>query len=365
MIGEYANDYINSQGKQYIRNQQIYSDIFSFPGLELPSQENVGDIIENMETITAHKNKELELYEKEFQKTLSIYNKTYQELNENRLKRIQTLEKSQPYFGKVIGENDGSYHYINNYGFSHKYSTDAWENNNSTCPNVITATDINADLFHKGPDMNVSQPCNLAGKNILNTDTNEIAWVDIKGYKHVYSSDVLWKEKSKTCEIGLTDISGTDYDLIPSGSPMEKTTKCDTMNIDPNIVRKLDKLNDKLIDLARKISREIGTMEIDDEELRKKSEKQRMQMDIYVDNLDKDRYIIHNKNNSLSTIEGERYNSELLLTSNLYQYLIVLAICIIIIVFIVKLFGTETISNSMFIFLCILCVIIVYLTYNA
>jgi len=79
-------------------------------------------------------------------------------------------------------------------GFTHKYSTDAWSNNNASCPtDAITVDTTTYNTFHTGPDMGQGQPCSIAGKNIKNSTTNEYAWVDIKGYKHIYSS-TLWKK---------------------------------------------------------------------------------------------------------------------------------------------------------------------------
>ena len=69
-------------------------------------------------------------------------------------------------------------------------------NNSNSCPSDpenVTSEDI-ANLKLQGPDMGSGQACGAAGTNIQNRDTNEIAWVDIKGYKHIYSDD-MWKEK--------------------------------------------------------------------------------------------------------------------------------------------------------------------------
>merc|ERR1711871_907692 len=153
----------------------------------------------------------LDKYEKEFQKTLVQYNNAYQELSNDRLKKTQTLKKAKQYLGKVISEEDGNYYYVNDYGFTHKYSTDAWNKNNENCPQTIK--DATSSLFRQGPDMVPGQPCKIAGRNILNETTGEAAWVDIKGYKHIYSEDV-WNKKSKSCSSKTISISDDNFKLI-------------------------------------------------------------------------------------------------------------------------------------------------------
>ena len=83
-------------------------------------------------------------------------------MNEDRLKKTQTLQQAKQYLGNAISEEDGNYYYVNNYGFTHKYSTDAWNKNSKSCPkNVMSAS---SSLFRKGPDMVPGQPCSVAGK---------------------------------------------------------------------------------------------------------------------------------------------------------------------------------------------------------
>jgi hypothetical protein len=367
MLNSNEHKYLKKQGQQFLENMNIYNTNFGFSKIQLPSHSQVESIMENMESMNKNenvhsaKNPNLDKYEKDFQKTLVEYNKAYQELNEDRLKKTQTLQKAKQYLGKVISEEDGNYYYVNNFGFTHKYSTDAWNKNNKDCPsNVMSA---NSNLFREGPDMAPGQPCHLAGKNIRNKDTNEAAWVDIKGFKHVYPENV-WDKKSKTCSAKTINISDENYKLIPEDSPMTTTTVCDTMDINPNIWVHLKKLNKKLISLAQKMSREIEKMKIKDDVMRKLIDDQKKQLDIYVVNLDNDRMQLQKEKRTLITVSGEKENSELNMTANMYSYLYMFILAILSAYFTMKILYSNNISNKTILIVVLISVVGIYYIYN-
>ena len=331
MLNDSANEYLDEQGKQILENKTIYNTNFGFSQIQTLSNTPIKTIMENMESmnknesVSNNKNPALEKYQKDFQKTLTEYNKTYQQFNEDRLQKTQTMSKAKKYLGKVISEEDGNYYYVNDFGFTHKYSTDAWNNNSETCPSTIMSASSN--LFRVGPSMNSGQPCNLAGKNIRNKETGEASWVDIKGYKHVYPEDV-WKKKEPSCASKTISISDDSYKLIPESTPMTSTTICDTMDINPNVWLKLQKLNKKLIKLASNISREIEKLQIKDDIMRNLVDEQKKQLDVYVVNLDNDRMQLQKEKNTFITVSGEEENSELNMTSNFYNYMLLMIFAI-------------------------------------
>ena len=367
MLNSNATEYLNLQGQQFLENMNIYNTNFGFSKLQLPSYSNIESIMENMESMNKNesvkqvKNPALDKYQKQFQKTLAEYNKTYQQFNEDRLQKTQTLKKAKQYLGKVISEEDGNYYYVNNFGFTHKYSTDAWNNNNNNCPkNPLPAA---SNLFRQGPDMTPGQPCNLAGRNIRNSDTGEAAWVDIKGYKHVYPEDV-WKKKSPSCSSKTISISDENYKLIPESSPMSSTTICDTLDVNPNVWMKLQKLNKKLIKLAQEISREIEKLKIKDEVMRKLIDDQKKQLDVYVVNLDNDRLQLQKDKRTFETVSGEEENSELNMTANFYNFMIMIVFAIISILITLNIMKSDNISNRALIIVFIFTIVGLYFIYN-
>ena len=116
-------------------------------------------------------------------------------------------------------------------------------NNDNSCPSVAVPYIGHLNAFNKGTPMNMGQPCNIAGKNIVNTDTKEEAWVDIKGIKHPYSSNI----KSSTCSKKTTiNLSKEQYDNIPTGSTMRETDQCVTLDVNPTLWAKLQSLNTQM-----------------------------------------------------------------------------------------------------------------------
>ena len=60
--------------------------------------------------------------ENQFNQTLALYAQTYKQLNEDILTKRQSSEKIVDYLGKVVADTDGNNYYVNNFGFTHKYS---------------------------------------------------------------------------------------------------------------------------------------------------------------------------------------------------------------------------------------------------
>ena len=85
MLNTNEHEYLKNQGKQFLENQNTYTNNFYFRNLQLPSHSQVESIMENMESMNKNesvqsiKNPKLDNYEKLFHKTLAEYNKTYKE----------------------------------------------------------------------------------------------------------------------------------------------------------------------------------------------------------------------------------------------------------------------------------------------
>ena len=207
------------QGQKLINyNNKYKSDIMPTLGLmEQTTMPGVGSIVEAMDTqrpkvaVPKNNNDEIAKLEDEYNKTLVEYERTYQLFSESVLEMRKKQKDTSKYFGQAITSSDGNYRYVNDYGFTHKYSTNAWANNSPTCPSdAITVDDKLLKQFHVGPDMGEGQACGVAGKNVQNTDTNEVSWVDIQGKRHVYSEDV-WNSKKLTCNVPIVQLSGAQY----------------------------------------------------------------------------------------------------------------------------------------------------------
>jgi len=242
----------------------------TLPYISALQKTHLPSIVENMDTkrtTVSYKNgtpDDISRLENEFNQTLVQYNTVYKLFNES-IVQPNTIKDLTPYLGKNIKTNDGNYAYINDYGYTHKYSTDAWANKDISC-NLDTDVLDTDSSFQLGPDMGIQQPCGIAGKNIQNTQTNEYAWVDIKGYKHIYSSDV-WNTKNSGCDADVITLSNDTYNAIPSGTNMTSTDTCIQSDIDPNVWTQLVQLNDTLYQIAKQISVNLGTVVVEDAQL--------------------------------------------------------------------------------------------------
>jgi len=269
----------------------------------------------------------LQNIENQFNQTLALYAQTYKQLNEDILTKRQSSEKIVDYLGKVVADTDGNNYYVNNFGFTHKYSPNAWENNNSSCPSTSVSYGGSMNDFQTTLPMVQGQPCKIAGQNIKNQDTKEEAWVDIKGVKHPYSN----LEKNASCSSQSIEMSSRDYNLIPSGSAMSRTDSCMALDVNPQVWSRLQQINTQLKNQAVKLTVEINKLALEDNESKQQLMNKRQQLLSYIDTIDNDRNDITSNNNILMQVGGEETDSSLRMTSNYYSYIIWIFIMIFII----------------------------------
>lgn len=246
--------------------------------------------------------------EDQFSKKLAEYNAAYKLFGEAIVKTNNADKEIQQYFGQAITSGDGNYSYVNDYGYTHKYSTDAWSNNANSCPQDALSVDQSiSSKMKSGPDMGYGQPCGIAGNNIQNDTTKEYAWVDIKGYKHVYSSN-LWTSKSASCDVPAITVSDAEYKAIPSGGNMTSTDKCIQLDIDPALWNKIMRLNDELLVLSEKLAQQLGKLVVQNVELQE-SKKMLAQTNHSLHN---DRLALGHYQTTIVTVEAEQEDTALL-----------------------------------------------------
>ena len=319
------------QGQKYMEYGRMYaSDVR--PELELLQVTSIPGIASVVETLqgmdsTGAANRtstsKVSDIETDFNRTLSEYSATYRSFVQEMLEKTQSQKDVKEYYGKVISEDGGNYSYVNDFGYTHRYSNDAWTKNSDSCPSDPTTVSDgdSTELLSSGPDMGVGQACGMAGTNIKNKTTGEVAWVDIKGFKHIYSSPV-WDAKDSTCNTSVTSLEASSYDAIPSGSPMVSTTSCEQLDVNPGTWQKLSQLNDKLVSLAGQMNKELGDMKVADNKLKQDLTNQQASLNSYVTTLQDDKKRMGHFNASFATVSGEQENSGLLLNSNRLHYLV-------------------------------------------
>ena len=291
--------------------QDTLPSVYALQKTPLPG---ISSIVENMDTTrtkvsyTPRSSDDITRLENEFNQTLAQYNTVYKLFNES-VVQPNTIKDLTPYLGKNIKTSDGNYAYINDYGYTHKYSTDAWANKDISCNGETLALDT-VSSFPLGPDMGIQQPCGMAGKNIQNTQTNEYAWVDIKGYKHIYSSEV-WTTKQSECDRDVISLTNDTYNAIPSGTNMTSTDTCMQTNIDPNVWTQLVQLNDRLYQIATHLSAKLDKVVVQDTTLQTSlTNTQKDIMDI-TNGIARDRRQLQRYSNSLELTSANETDSYL------------------------------------------------------
>ena len=316
-----------NQGQEFMDFNRMYrrKEGKNLKALQVTSMPGIDSIVENMQNMrssTSESKKSIVTkLENEFNKTLAEYDVVYRQFSEDILKSNARDKEIKKYFDEIITTGDGNYSYVNDYGFTQKYSTDAWSNNAENCPSdPMTVTKDLMSKFQQGSDMGIGQPCDVAGKNIQNEDTKEYAWVDIKGKKHIYS-DKLWKNKNENCNIPAVSLSAKDYDSIPSGGNMTNTNTCMQLKVDPKIWNKMNMLNNKMEKLAKEMIVQLDDLVIEDVELNAAMLEQKNKLNNYIARIDKDRNQINFYNQNYVTVMAEHEDSHLREVSTRYHYI--------------------------------------------
>ena len=361
------NQPILKQGKQFIRYTDDYVNVVS-PELKIIQQTTspqLKSIVETLESTNSlsQTNKvpfsNVSQFESEFNKTLVEYTNTYKTFMQELLNKSQTQQNVNQFFGKAVSSADGNYSYVNNFGYTHRYSNDAWLKNDSSCPNKVMS--ISADDFKslvQGPDMGMGQACKIAGQNVENKDTQEVAWVDIKGYKHIYPIEI-WKTKEASCNLKAIKISKLAFDNIHTGTPMSNTSVCNKMDLNPVLLGKLNELNNKLVSLAKSMISELSNISVNDKDLNNKLTQKKNELTNYINDFNNQKSSSFSKNDMI-TLEGEQENSASYLNYSYYNYLVWFIVLIFIILYFFKSLASNESSNLEIIMIFLFAIFIIY-----
>ena len=350
----YENNANLEQGQQFMEYSRVYSaaikpHLYKLQLTSSPALQSITEALQGSDsTLSANSNikSSVSKTEDEFNKTMSEYSQIYQELNKELLANNNSKKPIQKYLNNVITMDDKNFIYVNNYGYTHKYSNEAWSKNDKSCsshPMKIGASELNLFNQLNGPDMGIGQACSIAGQNIQNSSTNQVAWVDAQGYKHIYP-DTVWQKKSKSCGSDVKKIDAVSYDTIPVGSFMTETTPCNKLNVNPELLERLSKINDKLIHYAEKINNEMGNLSVKDDKIKNDISQQRSHVNNYINNLKKDKTNFNNYMNSdiYNSVNGQAQVSKLVLKSNYIHYIIWIFLLLTIFVISIHALTTES-----------------------
>ena len=381
------NDPNLQQGKYFLYSQKniIKEDKDNLILLEQTSSPAYGSIIEGLnhdtnsiqDPRTVSKTNITNL-ENEFNQILVQYTKNYQLLIDELI-----THNNDSILLKYAGKNvkyGGSIYYVNNYGYVHEYSTDAWDTRSNSCH--VGVLDITPEEFHKllkGSDMGIGQACTVAGYNVQNQLNGEHSWIDIKGIRHIYPDDV-WQHRSSSCQNIPKLLQDTEYKNIPvfkpgigdnNDSTITETSLCNTLNVDPKIVQNLGDLNDRLLTLGKELLADTIKLADKDTNVKAQLDDFNLNMTNQLNKLQQDRVQLNNATVNVNNVhlESDKYalslagakeSSQYALSSNYLQYIIWLVITVLLLIFSFYNYSSDKPSIISFIILIIVALILLY-----
>lgn len=188
-----------------------------------------------------------------------------------------------------------------NFGCAPEFAKDWWRHHScktSPASSKHPGCDINTPTFKIGTNMNPGEPCNLAGKNIRNSKTNEVAWVDFAGIKHVYPNQQM-RDTLVGCPSKVTiTLIDSKYSNVASGSPMTPDSMCLHISVDEQDYSRLLQMNNRLQVLASKIVTGLDALINNDAEMETDIRSKKGQLHQFLSTLKHER-INFDKNNKL------------------------------------------------------------------
>jgi hypothetical protein len=172
------------------------------------------------------------------------------------------LEENTPYLNKLFFNDITNYTtYVNEYGFlitfldkSHDEPID------QSCPTykIRQGNELYA-YSREGSELNTPPLCSIYGNNIRDEKTDDIAWVDIEGYKHEYTHS-SWKSRDPSCRSPAITLTHKQYSNIPKGNySLNKERQCIKSTVNPALIYELQRINKDFIDYLKRIKGNSST----------------------------------------------------------------------------------------------------------
>lgn len=366
-----SNNIDLSQGKNFLQVNEN-NKYKLIPNLDLiGSNNNIGSIVEAMSSgdstqakNTVNANNVSKLND-EFNRVMIEYIKNYQLLIEQVLQN-----QSNPILQKYSGKNvklegsDNETFYVNNFGFLQKYNN--FGKRPLSC--AQEAIEISANDFiklPKGEDMPSGVDCGLEGNNIEDKTTGNYSWINIKGERFNYPTD-LWDKRSISCKKALVKpVNHSNIVALESSSNLKEDSMCDRLNADPKLLENVQKLNKKLTTLGEELLVDISKLSVKDIKTQEKINSTRNEISEKLKDLKKDNHGLNNGNFEISSqfnpnLEELRIDTNLRATSNFTRYLVFLIISILLLILTIY---TLTSNNNNIIAQGVIALVCIYAIY--
>jgi hypothetical protein len=212
-----------------------------------------------------------------------------------------------------------------NFGCAPDFAKEWWKQHScdtkptsSEHPGCAMAT-MNTDNFKKGPEMNPGEPCNLSGKNIRNSTTDEVAWVDTTGTKHIYPN-LKMRDNLIGCKNKVTvTLDEAKYTIVPTGSPMTEDSICLNISVNESDYIKLLNMNKQLQVLAANIVKQLDALISKDSETEEDIRSKKSSIRGFLKNLKAERKNFDQNQQLLKTMKYQSEDSHISYVSNKYH----------------------------------------------
>ena len=356
------------QGKTILNYNEEVDDIVK-PHLKIIQE---GSLIEGLNGSSGLSLKDkktvegLQSIENEFNQTIAEYNLVYKQFSEDLMNRKNQLNEVSPYLGKNIRNSSGAIYYVNNFGNYYWYSDSAWNSGNpDSCPTGYEQLpgEVPTQLT-RGANMNVGTPCGAAGQVVKNTESGDMAWVDIQGNKHSFPQGT--KMSSSCADMNILELSNDAYNAIPSGNSMSSIEPCMALDVNPSIWKQLNELNIKLKSQAAAITKEINSLSTQNQSVNNQLSQTQTKMNTYIDQIDKDNLMLAQNKRMIVTAGGEQEDSELRMTSNYYFLLIWIVLMFLIISLSMAAYSSDSqkIAGISYVIIALFTVLFIVYLYN-
>lgn len=273
-----------------------------------------------------------------FDKILSEYTTTYNQYIDNIMKHREG--NLLQYLNHIITDNK-NYYYINKFGYKRLFND--YASRDDTCQGVNKwLIIINESLLNEYPEgavINNDEPCNLEGSNIRNSKNGAISYVDVKGFRHYYSSKV-WSSLIKNnlggkgCSSSYTNLPEKQYLAFSKKEDMTLDSNClhttinntfnpekIILNLNVNDSKKISDLNNQLITIGQEILNQINNNILTEKNYNEQVESQKKQLQNRLELLKKERKNFMDVTQTHKTLDYDIDNMKTLVTASYLRYL--------------------------------------------
>ena len=248
-------------------------------------------------------NKELAILnnlETKFDEKLNQYKNAFQDYLTDLTNKQNAPSAS--YKNKVVKNNQGSHFWVNNMGYSRKFSTDAWSRKSASCPTSSATLNANTlATYPQGPAMGIGEKCGPVGLNVQSSAGGGTAWLSPNGEKHPYTNFI---DKNKSCPSSKTTLTPTEYEAIPTGKVWGETDSCDLLASSDKYSR-VQQLNNDLKSISTQMNQQVQVILAKDKKVDSQTATTKGQLVTRAKALDAERQKIQQSITSILTSQGD------------------------------------------------------------